>query len=439
MKRTLAVAAFLFASTACVVLAALPAAYGGALRLAATGPIALPHPAHRESPFESALSAAVYDKLSEILHAETEGTQVTLRFRTGVVRQDRRPVRIADLQRSLRRLDRTGARHWLAPIARRNGALQMEVQDDALVVELQQEGVDVHRWLRAAPLAFVVSPGTGTGPFRPRVVRDELRLFQSRSAIRGAPYLQRIHVTPYEGREGELRALMLGQLDGSWSGASLYDTSPPHPMNRHALESRAAVLLVGTRSRSRELAVLGAALDRRRLARVGLTPSERFSELPAPNPSGRDVPRGGRSLAYRAGDVFAAALAEAMAARFDEEGWSIRPRAIPPAQWRSAASRYDYRIAQVVPGLAGGPFLLADAFAETGDNDSAEALVRSGLNAGDAVDAQARARELPALVLGWRSSSLHLDADVHGFELDERGELRLERLHWRRARIEAPR
>lgn len=439
MKRPFAIAVFLCASTACVVLAALPAAYGGALRLAATGPIALPHPAQRESPFESALSAAVYDRLNEILHAETNGTQVSLRFREGVVRQDRRPLRISDLQRSLRRLDRTNARHWLAPIARRNGALQMEVLDDALVIELHQEGVDVHRWLRAAPLAFVISPGTGTGPFRPRVVRDELRLFQSRSAFRGAPYLQRIHVVPHDDREGELRALMLGQLDGSWSGDSLYDTSPPHPMSEHSIGSRAAVLLVGTRSRSQELAALGAALDRRRLARVGLTPSDRFTELPAPNPRGRDVPRGGRSLAYRAGDAFAAALAQAMAARFDEEGWSIRPRAIPASQWRTAASRYDYRIAQVVPALAGAPFLLADAFAETGDNRRAEALVRSGLNAGEAVDAQAQARELPALVLGWRSSSLHLDADVHGFEADERGDLRLERLHWRRGRIEAPR
>jgi hypothetical protein len=439
MKRPFAVVAFLCASAACVVLAALPSAYGGALRLSATGPIALPHPAQRETPFESALSAAVYDKLNEILTVEMDGTRVTLRFRAGVVRHDRRPLRIGELQRSLRRLDRTNARHWLAPIARRNGALQMQIQDDALVVELRQEGVDVHRWLRAAPLAFVVSPGTGTGPFRPRVVRDELRLFQYRSAFRGAPYLQRIHVVPHADREGELRALMLGQLDGSWSGVSLYDTSPPHPMSEHTLGSHAAVLLVGTRSRSQELAALGAALDRRRLARVGLSPADHFAELPAPNPSGRAVPRGGRSLAYRAGDEFAAALAQAMAARFDEEGWSIRPRAIPPSQWRTAASRYDYRIAQVVPGLEGASFLLADSFAETGDNTRAEALIRSGLNAGEAVDAEAEALELSALVLGWRPATLHLDADVHGFESDERDDLRLERLHWRRARIEAPR
>lgn len=439
MKRSIGVLAFLCASAACAAIAALPAAYGGALRLAATGPIALPHPAQRETPFESALSAAVYDRLNEILDVESDGTQMTLSFRSGVVRHDRRPLRISDLRRSLQRLDRTSARHWLAPIARRNGALRIEVRDDTLLVELRQAGVDVHRWLRAAPLAFVISPGTGTGPFRPRVVRDELRLFQYRSAFRGAPYLQRIHVVPHEDREAELRALMLGQLDGSWSGASLYDTSPPHPMNEHELGARAAVLLVGTRSRSQELAALGAALDRRRLARVGLTPTDHFSELPPPNPTGRNAPRGGRSLAYRAGDAFAAALAQAMAARFDEEGWSIRPRAIPPAQWRTSASRYDYRIAQVVPALEGAPFLLADAFAETGDNARAEALVRSGLNAGDAVDAQAEALRLPALVLGWRSATLHLDADLHGFESDAHGEARLERLHWRRARIEAPR
>lgn len=423
---------------ACVVLAALPAAFGGALRLAATGPIALPHPAERETPFESALSAAVYDTLNDILDVEVEGARVSLRFRAGVVRHDRRPLRIGDLQRSLRRLDRTAARHWLAPIARRSGELQMQVDDDALVLEMRQPGVDVHRWLRAAPLAFVVSPGTGTGPFRPRVVRGELRLFQSRSAFRGAPYLQRLHIVPQDDREAELRALMLGQLDGSWSGASLYDTSPPHPMREHSLNTRAAVLLIGTRSRSQELAALGAALDRRRLARVGLTPTDRFSELPAPSPSGSLVPRGGRSLAYRAGDVFAAALAEAMAAHFDEEGWSIRPRAIPPSQWRTAAGRYDYRIAQVVPALAGAPFVLADAFAEAGDNTRAENLVRSGLNAGDAVDVQAEALNLQALVLGWRGATLHLDADVHGFESGESGDLRLERFHWRRSRLEPP-
>lgn len=439
MSRSLALAAFFSASAACVVLAALPPAYGGVLRVAATGPVALPHPASRETPFEAALSAAVYDKLHAIVDVEVDGTQVSLRFRAGIMRHDRRPLRISDLQRSLRRLGRTNAGHWLAPIARENGVLQMEIRDDALVIEMTQAGVDVHRWLRAAPLSLVVAPGTGTGAFRPRVVRDELRLFQYRGAFRGAPYLQRIHVLPHEERESELRALMLGQLDASWSGTSLYDTSPPHPMREHRLGARAAVLLVGTRTRSQELAALGAALDRRRLARVGLTPAERFEELPAPRPRGENAPRGGRSLAYRAGDAFAAALAQAMAARFDEAGWSIRPRAIPPSQWRSAASRYDYRIAQVVPGLEGGPFLLAEAFAETGDNERAEALVRSGLNAGPAVDAQAEAGELQALVLGWRPASVHLDADLHGVELSDTGLPLLEGIHWRRSRLEAPR
>ena len=156
-------------SLCCMARAALPPAYGGDVRLAALEPIELPHPAERNSPFQASLVSAVYDSLGDAVTVEADGTSARLRFRPDIVRHDRRPLRPSDLIRSLRRLERSSARHWLAPIARSGSRLLMTVEDTSVVVRLR-ESVNVERWLRAAPLAFRAAPGTGTGPFRPRVV-----------------------------------------------------------------------------------------------------------------------------------------------------------------------------------------------------------------------------------------------------------------------------
>ncbi|MEM7606690.1 MAG: ABC transporter substrate-binding protein, partial [Myxococcota bacterium] len=58
-------------------LAALPPAFGGELRLPAPGPLALPHPSRRRSPFEAYVSRAVYAPLSELGGAEVDGDQLT--------------------------------------------------------------------------------------------------------------------------------------------------------------------------------------------------------------------------------------------------------------------------------------------------------------------------------------------------------------------------
>lgn len=433
--------------------AELPPGYGGTLRVIAPEPLRVPDPAQVGSLFEATLADAVFDPLAALLDGEPtvlEDGRLELRLKRGMRRHDRRPLRARDVALHLRRFARRTASWWVAPIAGSRGRPAIEVVDDhTLRLRPATEGADLRPLLALRPLAYRAAVGTGSGPYRPRVVQGQLRLFQFRSAVRGAPYVRDWRFLPPRERDDDLRALVLGEAEGSFSGGSLHGRGPERPVVPHAFPEVAPVLVVPNPHRTSDRwPALVAALDRDRLARVGLRPADTIAgSLPAPR-----VGRSSRALEgelvllVREGDRLAAELGRALAAMVDEKGARLRIESVAAERWADAIhrGRWHLRIAEVPPPLPiGHPLarvaLLAAAHAATGDEGRARSLWEAAI-AGSVDEAmeQRMARSLKAAVLGRRRLALHLDQEVGGVRFDGAGRLRLGDAHLPRERTETP-
>ncbi len=426
---------------ASLVQAALPPGFGGSLRIPATVSLTTPHPTKRGSPFEATLAAMVYEPLWALGEwtQEPEGW-LRMSLHDFTRRQDQRPIRLSQIAQSIRAVSNSPERHWLAPLAGDGSDRALResvvVRDDALWLHTDGAPLAFRRWLSSHALAFAATPSIGTGPFRPRRRGDRLDLLQFRSAGNGAPYLRLVQFQGPMRESDELRRLILGELDGSWVGASLFDERPRTPMGEHVGGPEATVLLIPSPARRRELGALESHLDRRRLARVGVRPSRQVhSAYPPPqHGQGRTI-EGSRRLIYRAGDRFAQNLAEALVARFDEVRLRVQAIPVPAARWTStiAANQYDFRVAQVVPALDGGAIRMAACFAAAGEHGRAGRILRATLRSRQSPDAQDAAPSLPALVLGHRTPTLFLPSHVRNIRRDRTGHLRFDRMHLPRA------
>ncbi|MBO6933845.1 MAG: hypothetical protein JJ863_02680 [Deltaproteobacteria bacterium] len=431
----------------------LPPGYGGTIRVIAPEPLRVPDPTQVGSLFEATVADAVFDPLERLLDGEpslTEDGQLELTLKQGMRRHDRRPLRANDLAIHLRRLARRGPSWWLAPLAVDHGRPAIEVVDDhTLRLRPAVEGTDLRPLLALRPLAYRAAVGTGTGPYRPRMVGDELRLFQFRSALRGAPYLRDWRFLPPRPRDDDLRALVLGEADGSFSGDSLHGRRPERATAPHPFPEIAPVLLVPNPHRvSDQWRALVGALRRDRLARVGFRPSDTLAGgLPSPQvgPPRRAL-SGELTLLVREGDRLGEELGRALAALVDEQGARLRIESVPVDRWADAIhrGRWHLRVAEVPPPLpVAHPLarvaLLAAAHAATGDQTRARAVWTAGV-AGtlDEAGEQRSALALGAAVLGRRRLELHLDQEVRDVRFDAAGRLRLGDAHLPRARTETP-
>ncbi len=433
--------------------AELPPGYGGTLRVIAPEPLRVPDPAQVGSLFEATVADAVFDPLGALLDGEPtvlEDGRLELKLKTGMRRHDRRPLRARDVAIHLRRFARRTASWWLAPVATERGRPAIEVVDEhTLRLTPATEGADLRPLLALRPLAYRAAVGTGSGPYRPRLVQGQLRLFQFRSAVRGAPYVRDWRFLPPRERDDDLRALVLGEAEGSFSGGSLHGRRPERPVVPHAFPEVAPVLLVPNPHRMRESwPALVRALDRDRLARVGLRPADTIAgSLPTPRVGrARRALEGELVLLIREGDRLAAELGRALAAIVDERGARLRIEAVPSERWADAIhrGRWHLRIAEVPPPLPiahplARAALLAAAHAATGDEGRARGLWTAAA-AGTLEEAaeHGAARALKAAVLGRRRLELHLDQDVRGVRFDGAGRLRLGDAHLPRERTETP-
>ncbi len=412
---------------------ALPPGYGGSLRIPGTAPLRLPNPVDVSTPLEALIARATYDTLFEVRGGavvpslavgpvEVEGDAVTIRLRRGIRRHDRRPLLARDVARSLRRLAGSRARPWLAGFRRHGSRLDVEVVDERtlrLSLISPRTPAVVARWLAAAPLAIQVGRA-GTGPFRARMRGDALHLHQFRSAARGAPYLRAFRVEPPRDRDAELRAFELGELDASWRGASLYGQSG-RDVRRLVLPSTTPVLLIPHSTQRSRLRSIALVVDRPRLARVGMLPTDTLAPgLPAPRLAG-SAPLSNMRLLVLEGDQLQEELAAALAARFDEVGKQLT---IVRASRERHASRvagtgWDIRIAQVPPPLPGARGIVVAAYMELRDLERAEQLVRETHEGAVSTAAEA----LPAVVLGWRRRSFFHPPHLSGVRHDDLGRL----------------
>jgi len=416
--------------------AALPPGYGGIVRLPADCILRAPEPYHARTPVEAAVHAAVFDSLYRVdpgprivpqLAAEMpeqDGDRWIVRLREGVRRHDRRPLRARDVVASLRRAARSErASFWLSSIARsEDGSLDVTATDEH-TLSFASSGSPA-RMLAAAPLGIHVGRSRGTGAFRARVRGRNLELSQFRSAARGAPYLHSVELQSPRGREEELRDFELERVEGNFWGASLYG-APRREVGERPLPEVVPVLLVASERARRHLGAVLGALDRGRLARAGLRPSTRLHpSLPEPARLTGSAPSALRIL-VEDGDVLQEQLSRVLSARFDELGWRLEIQRVPHDRWAVALrSRWDLRIAQVVPGLPGPRALVAGAYAELGDTERAGAILRAD---DDAVAAAAEALgRRGAAVLGVRAMTLHHDATVRGVAFDPLGRLRFD-------------
>ncbi len=317
---------------------------------------------------------------------------------------------------------------WLlSPIAKHDGALDVQaVGDDAIAFHLTREDVDLARLLSAAPLAIVADRdpsrhSAGTGAFFVRTSGGALDLRGFRRAAAGAPRLDHVHIDPPRTREDELRSFELGRIDASFYGTSLYGGGPVRPAIGTPMPVVAPVLLVPNRAAGplhdgAVWAAVAHAIDRHRLERIGLSASTTLGpSLPAPALSA-PTPHVSRGLSLhmpvRTGDAFAGRLAEALAGLLDEAGIALTVDHLTPDAYRAElrASRWDLRIATVMPPLPGPTALVAAAFAATGQDDEARALASTGLT--DPATGRAAAPRLAALVLGRRRDTIYHRADL---------------------------
>ena len=433
--------------------AELPPGYGGTLRMVAPEPVRVPDPDQLGSLFEASLAHAVFDPLEALVDVPPEPAEegaLLLRFRQGIRRQDRRPLRAGDVAAHLRRLARGPAAHWLAPLAQEGERPVLTVSSE-LELELRPvtAGADLRPLFALRPLAYRASVGTGTGPYRPRRLGSELRLFQFRAAARGAPYLRDWRFLAPRDRDDDLRALVLGEVEASFSGGSLHSRTPSRPVQLHRFPEVAPVLLVPNSHRmAGQWPALVGALDRGRLARVGLRPGSTLADgLPAPRvgrPGGRL--QGELVMLVREGDRLGTELGRALAAIVDERGATLRVQTVAPERWSETIhrGRWHLRTAELPPPLPmdhplASVALLVAAHAAAGDRAAASALWMAAIDGTlDEATRERSARSLDAVVLGRRRLELHLDAAVKGVRFDAAGRLLLGEAHLPRERTESP-
>jgi MarR-like DNA-binding transcriptional regulator SgrR of sgrS sRNA len=401
------------------------------------------------TPFEAAVSAAIFDPLYRIddrgevvphlaagLPEALSARRYRISLRADVRRHDRRLLQPRDVARSLRRAA-AGPSGWLlAGFARRDGRLVVDVGDGAIILAVTEPELDVARRLAAPALAIVArrSPPVGTGPFRIRRRGDEWHLTAFRGTSGPAPYLERIELAAPRSRVAELRAFELGRVDASWHGASVYGSRPARPVTASPV-SAYPVLLVPNSDGSplsdrATFAAVVRAIDRSRLERTGLRPALRLADdLPSPElgtPS--SLPESlSLQLVVDRSSAFEAQLAEALAGVLDEAGIGLVVRGVAPERvlpvWRRG--RYDLRFGTVVPQVVSRAGLLASALAATGERDAAA----RALGIASPPDLESAAKRLGAAVLGTRNAVLHHRSDLSGISFGPTGLLQLARLH----------
>ena len=441
-RRTVSLLLLALGLGAASAFAALPPGYGGELRLPSPSPLSTPSALGDGSPFSPTVAAAVFDGLygltddGRVIPSLAEGPPVLrddgsllVTIRENVRRHDRRTLRALDVARALRQASRTQP-HWLAGFSFEGNELDVRPEGERglrfVATRAFASPTDaLMRRLAAAPLAVDLGRGVGTGPYRAVVRGGTLELRSFRTAARGAAFVDVIRFDPPRARDEEIRAFELRQLDASWQGAALYGRPDPN-VREHGFSASTVVLLVPSRALVPSGATLDRALDRRRFARVGLRPSDRLAEgLPSPSLTGtRALPTTLR-LVVRADDAFEAALAAALAARFDELGVRLTIAPTSADRFERERTSADLSIAYVVPAMPGSDALVAAAsFATTHDaNVAARALDATP----EIVSREAAA--LPALVLGHLARTLHHREPLRGVAHDALGRLRLERLH----------
>jgi MarR-like DNA-binding transcriptional regulator SgrR of sgrS sRNA len=435
---------------------ALPPAYGGVLRLPAAASVDGLHPLEVRTPFDAALTAALYDTLYVLdaagvpvpalaseLPVVTNGV-ARISLRPGAYRHGTAPLLASMVVTSLRRAaDHPSAAWLLDGVAKERGVLDVDAVDDYTIeLRTSDNRVDIARLLSAAPLAIAVygqqsQRRLGTGPFEiVSASASSTRLRAFRHAPRGAPYLDEIIVTAYRSRDEAIRAFELGELDGSWEGASLYGGRPVRPVVTHHGPSTFPVLIVrNTRGAVRTDDAwrrLAAAIDRPRLRRIGLRESRRLAAaLPEPRATAvagsAPLDRSRRMsirLPIRNDDDFDRAVAEALAGMLDEHGIDV----LTTTQSRAELERgiegdeWDVRLATVAPPGANSALLLGAALVAAGQAGLAGDLARGPLTE---ERASQMAAGLDAIVIGHRSLPFFHRGDLAGVRFDETGRLDL--------------
>lgn len=441
--------------------AALPPRHGGTLALPAPEPITRIDPLRARTPFEVTLAEAVFDGLYEarpsgvIEPVLAEGSPIVeertalVHLRAGVLHHGGRPLTADDVVRSFRRASHVPELAWLfAGFATERGQPSIRALDERTVAfELARPGLELERVLAASPLAIVVGGNLarrplGTGPFRARLDgRGGVELTRFAHAADAPPWLDTIRFSPPVARDDEVRAFELGRLDGSWWAQSLYGGQPLRPPATARASTSAAILLVPNRTRAlRSDALWGsvaAAVDRRRLERIGLEPDASLAPaLPAPALPGAGPLRAIRlRMPVRAGQPFESRLAEAIAGMLDEHRIRLAVDRVPAERYEATVARgeWDLRLALVRPPLPGLDALVATALAKSGHPDRARRLAE-----GDSPGIAGAARNLGAMVLGRERIVLHHRADLRGLSIDERGRISLADVSFARAGERSP-
>jgi hypothetical protein len=434
--------------------AALPPRHGGRITLPAPERAGALDPIRARTHFSATLAHAVFDGLYEVrdggaiepVLAEdfpvVTGTVARIRLRDGVVHHGGRPLTARHVVRSLTRASTSPESAWLLGAFVSNGGRLSIREIDARTIEidLARSGVRAETILAAAPLAIVVGGNTGarpigTGPFRAHLDgRGGVELFHFRHAPDSAPWLNAVRFNPPVTRDEEVRAFELGRIDGSWWAQSLYGGAPVRPVGTATAQSSAPVLLVPNRARAlRSDGAWGgvaALVDRRRLERVGITPSEVLGAgLPAPQLPGRgSITRGTRlKMIVRAEQPLEDRIAEALAGLFDEHGVRLDVERTPSTSYDAAITRgdWDLRVAIVRAPLPGDGALVGAALASAGQIDRARRIAPA---LDDDAATSAAARTLGALVLGRERIVLHHRADIHDMRFDAFGRVPLAEL-----------
>lgn len=460
MARALKAAAALLLALAIVAPAegALPPHHGGVLTLPAPAPFGEVDPSRVETAFEATLAEAIYDNLYEVrpdgtveavLAAgppEVEGTTARVRIRPGArLHGGGRELSARHVVRSLLRCTSSPQASWLLGAFAQDGGRPAirELDPQTVELELARRGVRVDLILAATPLAIVAGGDLrrrplGTGPFTARLDgRGGGVLAIFRHAPEGAPWIDRVVITPPRPRDDEIRAFELGQLDASWQGRSLFGREPARPTATIEATLGTPWILVPNRARDlRDDAAWGgvvASIDRSRLARVGLVARRTLSQgLPAPRlPTA--APRAGLRLTMpvredRPRELLAA---EAIAGMLDERGIHLTVERMPPDRYERAIARsqWDLRIARVRPPLPGRGAMAGAALAAAGQLDRARTLVPT---LGAAEVANETAASLDAMVLGNERLVLHHRADLRQLRVDTLGRLSLADLSFAR-------
>lgn len=447
----------LIAGSAVHVRGALPPRQGGQLGLPSPEPVRAIDPARAFTAFEATLVQAVFDGLYEIRShgdvvpvlaespPEVDRGLARIRLRSDVRHHGGGLLRARHVVRSLSRVASVPENAWLlGAFATENGnPVIRELDERTIEIELAHPDVPVDVVLASAPFAVVVGGNLrrqplGTGPFWARLDgRGGVELGLHPFAADRPPWLDQVRFHAPVAREEEIRSFELGRLDGSWHGRSLYGGEPVRPVRTTATTAATPILLVPNRTRAlREDSVWGgvvAAIDRRRLERVGLAPRRTLGDgLPAPALP-RATPTRGLSLSMivRRSVARELRLAEALAGMLDERGVRLQVELLSDARYESTVNRghWDLRIVAVRPPMPGQGALAGAALAAAGQVDHARTL---GSALGDSAAVARAARRLDAMVLGHERIVLHHRADLAGLRFDSLGRLALSEVSFAR-------